>query len=181
MYKVNTPDGEKYMVQLVGPASYRLKGTMAVRGQTLTVSKRTRDYLVRKCNGAWDDYDPTPAEPIDAIRPPQFGDNLGPVVDSGDFDMDSNPPLSMEQAAQLAGHIPVADQGPAFDPADLDAAPQPAPAEQKTKAAADERGDMSSADLKPSQKNSSGGRKKASSGNVKVEEGGPEASATTIE
>jgi hypothetical protein len=101
MFKVETPDGPRYMVQLVGPRSYRYKGMMITRGGTLTVKKRTRDYLV-KTTGFFADFDPTPAEPIDVVNPPQFGDDYGPKVDEYDFDMVANPPLSQEEAIALA-------------------------------------------------------------------------------
>jgi hypothetical protein len=143
MFKVDTPEGEKYLVQLVGPASYRMGGQITYRGSTLTVTKKTRDYLVRKTNGAWADFDPTPEEPIQEVMPPQFGEPGGPAIDMGDIDPEANPPLSMDHARALAmrtGNIP--DAAPeAPDMADLSqkaAPPVTAP---------EGRGDMTSADL----------------------------------
>jgi len=127
MYEVKTADGLKYVVQLVGPRSYRMGGQMTYRGQTLTVTKRTRDYLVRKTDGAWADYDPTPPEPVDEILPPQFGEAGGPMIDMDDIDPKANPPLSPEQAAQLAGHEvathTATEEDAGIDTADLAAAP----------------------------------------------------------
>jgi len=109
MFTVQTADGTRYMVQLTGPRSYRFKGMHITRGGTLTVQKRTRDYLVKN-TGFFKDFDPTPAEPIDEIFPPQFGDINGPGVDDDDFDMKANPPLTQEQAIALASAGAVVDQ-----------------------------------------------------------------------
>jgi hypothetical protein len=143
MFKVDTPEGEKYMVQLVGPASYRMGGQITFRGSTLTVTKKTRDYLVRKTNGAWADFDPTPEEPIQEVLPPQFGEPGGPAIDLADIDPEANPPLTMEHARALAmrtGNIPdAAPDAPDMDDLSQKAAPPDA--------AAEGRGDMTSADL----------------------------------
>lgn len=156
MYAVNTPDGEKFLVQLVGPSSYRMGNQITYRGGTLTVSKRTRDYLVRKTNGAWADFDPTPEEPIEEVMPPQFGEPGGPSIDMDDIDPEKNPPMSMEHAQQLAamsGNIPEDVQTP--DMADLNQTPtKPEPSMAGS-------GDMTGADLKQGQKVSGGGGKTA--------------------
>lgn len=169
MFKVDTPQGERFMVQLVGPASYRMGALMAYRGQTLTVQKRTRDYLVRKTNGAWKDFDPTPPEPVDEILPPQFGEEGGPAIDLDDIDPGANPPMSMAHAMQLAGRgagkeVPsnagpvqmTEDDIPGIDTADLAQAPSGAPA------APQEAGDISGADLKGGKAPASGGASAAS-------------------
>jgi len=102
MFKVNTPDGEKYMVQLVGPRSYRMGGLKVMRGGTVTVAKKTRDYLVKTLNGAFVDYDPTPAMEVEELAFPQMGDQPSDLVDMADLDGKNNPALSQEQAAALA-------------------------------------------------------------------------------
>jgi len=165
MFKVITPQGDdRYMVQLVGPASYRMGNLRAWRGQTLPVTKRTRDYLVRKTNGAWQDFDPAPQEPVEELMPPQFGEEGGPMIDMEDIDPSTNPPLSMEHAMALAakgqgGEVPT--NGPIYaegadvsgiDPADLNQKPMGSPD------VPDESGDMTSADL------GKGGAKKATGG-----------------
>jgi hypothetical protein len=149
MFAVKMADGtEKYLVQLVGPKSYRMGNLMAYRGQTLTVSKRTRDYLVRKTGGAWQDFDPTPPEPVQEILPPQFGEPGGPVIDLDDIDPKKNPALSMQHALQLAGvEVPTNTTGPVMtgdliDPADLGQKPSGAID------VPDGSGDMTGADLK---------------------------------
>jgi len=76
---------------------------MARRGQCLPVAKKTRDYLVRKTNGAWKDFDPeVPEEEIDHVLPPQFGEEIGPQIDLDDVNPETNPPISMEHAMALA-------------------------------------------------------------------------------
>lgn len=147
MFAVKMADGtEKYLVQLVGPKSYRMGNLMAYRGQTLTVSKRTRDYLVRKTGGAWQDFDPTPPEPIAEVLPPQFGEPGGPVIDLEDIDPKKNPALSMQHAMQLAGvEVPTNTlhaSADLIDPADLGQAPTGAIQMP------DGSGDMTKADLK---------------------------------
>lgn len=155
MFAVKTSDGtEKYLVQLVGPKSYRMGNLMSFRGQTLTVSKRTRDYLVRKTNGAWQDFDPTPPEPILEVLPPQFGEPGGPMIDMEDINPKTNPAMSMQHAMMLAG-----GEVPSNTPADpvggpLDGGAASIDAEdlgQKPKgpiAAPDGAGDMMKTDLK---------------------------------
>lgn len=154
MFKVDTPDGERFLVQLVGPRSYRMGNQVTYKGQTLPVSKRTRDYLVRKTNGAWVDYDPTPVEPVEEILPPQFGEPGGPMIDMADIDPSRNPALSLEHAQLLAsraltGAIPehsayagdlLGDAGP--DIADLSQKPLGKPLTDSGS------GDMTAADLK---------------------------------
>lgn len=155
MFEVDTPNGKKYMVQLVGPKSYRMGSLMAMRGQTLTVSKRTRDYLVRKTDGAWIDFDPTPEEPVEELFPPQFGEAGGPSIDMDDIDPQANPALSMDQARALAakggevasnegqtGPVSIEDGVPGIDTADLKQDPDGAPEGNS------EDGDISGADLK---------------------------------
>lgn len=158
MFMVKTADGlDKYLVQLVGPRSYRMGNSMTHRGQTLTVSQRTREYLVRRTNGAWVDFDPTPPEPIEELMPPQFGDYNGPSIDMADIDPIKNPALSMEHAVKLAAHGAEvtnpyqARSGGAYDgvpmgidPDDLDQAAAGAVD------APDGSGDLSGADLKSS-------------------------------
>jgi len=168
MFKVNTADGERFLVQLVGPSSYRMGGQITYRGGTLTVTKRTRDYLVRKTAGAWADFDPMPEEPINEVMPPQFGEPGGPMIDMDDIDPEKNPPMSMDHARQLAirsGHVPESlPDSP--DVADLSQQAAPPPQE------AEGRGDMTSADLKPDQKARGGGGKAATAprkGGVTVE------------
>lgn len=169
MFEVKTADGMKYMVQLVGPASYRMGGQITYRGQTLTVTKRTRDYLVRKTGGAWLDFDPTPAEPIDEVMPPQFGRSTGPEIDMDDVDPQKNPPLSLEnahslaqQGAEVALNAGAGATGP-IDTADLQQAPEGAGTTP------DGSGDMSGADLKKATAPASGGKTAAkASANVKI-------------
>ena len=162
MFKVMTADGPKYMVQLVGPASYRMGGQITFRGSTLTVSERTRKYLVRKTAGAWVDFDPTPAEEIEEVMPPQFGESGGPSIDMEDLDPKKNPPLSMAQAAALAG-TEVDQMG---DPVDMtpdgpdlaDLTQQPSAKVVDTAAGS---GDMSGADLKQAKTPAPGGKSAA--------------------
>lgn len=104
MFKVETPEGPKYMVVLTGPKSYRFGDMHVYRGGTLTVSKRTRDYLVKK-TGYFSDYDPTPSEPVEELFPPQFGEIGGPSIDLADFDPKANPALTQAQAAQLVAQM----------------------------------------------------------------------------
>lgn len=154
MYKVNVDGEEKYLVQLVGPNSYYLMGGQRVmRGGTLTVTKRTRDYLVRKTNGAWRDFDPTPDEPIEELFPPQFGEQGGPEIDMDDLDPEKNPAMTMDHARQLAARSGEASGPGGIDPGDLSA-----PAGKPDSASAEGSGDMTSADLKGSQKAGSGGQ-----------------------
>jgi len=157
MFKVDTPEGEKYLVQLVGPASYRMGAQITYRGGTLPVTKRTRDYLVRKTKGAWADFDPTPEEPIIEYFPPQFGEQGGPSIDMSDMDPTTNPPMTMGFARQLAartGNLPdTAPDGP--DVADL--SQSAIPAAQNMEGC----GDMTSADLTTSNKAHGGGGKTA--------------------
>lgn len=169
MFKVNTPQGERFMVQLVGPSSYRMNNQITYRGQCLTVQRRTRDYLVRQTNGAWKDYDPTPAQAdFDPVFPPQFGREGGPRIDMDDIDPKSNPAISMEHALQLAAQGgEVATNMPDYEPegldtADLDQAPSGAPE------APSEAGDMSSADLKTAKAPGAGGKTAEKTGGVKV-------------
>ena len=147
MYEVNTPDGPRFLVQLIGPRSYRMGNQLTHRGQTLTVSKRTRDYLVRKTAGAWADFDPTPAEPVEEIMPPQFGEYGGPAIDMDDIDASKNPAMSMEHAHLLAARgREVPTNGPQATPTAQQAAP------------ASERGDMTSGDLKGGATPANGGK-----------------------
>lgn len=132
MFTVNTPEGTRYMVVLTGPRSYRYGNMHVHRGGVLTVTKKTRDYLVKK-TGFFSDYDPAPENPVEEIFPPQFGEDTGPQVEVEDFDMKTNPPLSQEQAMGLAAKGQAVDQNgktvPVHNPAD------------------DEKGDLTSADL----------------------------------
>jgi len=173
MFEVNTPEGVRYLVQLVGPASYRMGGQITYRGGTLTVTKRTRDYLVRKTKGAWRDFDPNPAEEVEEVMPPQFGEPGGPMIDMSDMDPEKNPPMTMDHARALAaksGREAAAHPAAGPDPGDLSQAPeQPAPAQ-------DGSGDMTAADLTAGQATGGGGKTAAKSadktsgkpGNVKV-------------
>lgn len=174
MFKVDTPEGERYLVQLVGPKSYRMGGQITYRGGTLTVTKRTRDYLVRSTKGAWADFDPEPVEEVQEVLPPQFGEPGGPMIDMGDIDPQKNPPMSMDHARQLAAKSGALSGGPSDpgpDPDDLQqAATAPAPAQ-------DEAGDMTSADLKGKTGGSGGAGASKKPGNVKVT--GSPASAKT--
>lgn len=161
MFEVDTPEGKKCLVQLIGPRSYRMGDLMARRGQTLTVSKRTRDYLVRKTGGAWADYDPTPIEPVEELMPPQFGEPGGPSIDMSDIDVKKNPALSQEQALALANMKGPVDMTPdSPDIADLSQKAQ-GQAEQP-----DESGDLSSKDLKAGAAQASGGA--SAKGGLKV-------------
>lgn len=115
MFLVQTPEGERCMVQLTGAASYRMrhpsnpeKSLYVTRGGTLTVSKTLRDYLVKK-TPHFSDFDPTPVEEVDEILPPQFGGPALPEMDEGDFDMKANPVLTIEQAQALAAAQAKAD------------------------------------------------------------------------
>lgn len=178
MHKVNTPDGERYLVQLVGPASYRLGGQITYRGQTLTVTKKTRDYLVRKTRGAWADFDPNPPEPVQEVLPPQFGEPGGPAIDMDDLDPEKNPALSMQQAQALAeksGPIDPIPDSP--DMSDLNQKPA------GSKDQGDGSGDMTSADLKSGQKASGGGGATAKKAgvNIKTKPATKDADAVTVE
>lgn len=151
MFMITAPDGsEKYLVQLVGPKSYRMGELKALRGQSLPVSKRTRDYLVRRTGGAWVDFDPTPAEPVEEILPPQFGEVGGPAIDMADIDPTLNPAMSVDLARRLAMNGAEVAQGrytpgeDGIDTADLAATPVGAPS------VPDGSGDMTGKDLKAS-------------------------------
>lgn len=184
MFKVQTQDGERYLVQLVGPSSYRMGGQITYRGGTLTVTKRTRDYLVRKTKGAWADFDPTPEEPVEEVLPPQFGDTGGPSIDMDDIDPERNPPMSMAHAQQLAARH---SEGPVRAPdspdmADLEQRAAPAPRSEEG------RGDLTSGDLQTTPPK--GGQTAPKKGGVKVSTKGgaskaaespKEAEATTVD
>jgi len=126
MFTVQVDGETKYMVQLTGPASYRYGELHVRRGGTLTVTKRTRDYLV-KSTGFFADYDPTPAEPIEELLPPQMGGDRGPLIDDADLDAKNNPPLTQAEAYALA------QQGQSVD--------------QHGKPIDNERGDLTAADI----------------------------------
>lgn len=170
MYKVQTADGEKYLVQLVGPRSYRMGGQITRRGGTLTVSKKTRDYLVRKTQGAWADFDPTPPEPIEELMPPQFGEPGGPMIDMDDIDPKRNPSLTMEQAAKLAGVEVAVNEPVGPDMEDLNQKPTAPPPSDEGK------GDMTGADLGGAKAKGGGGATaKKSNVNIKGTPQGEEA------
>ena len=99
MSKVQTKDGERHLVVLTGPASYTIKGRRVERGSVITVTERTRRYLV--ATGMWRDYDPTPAAEPDPVMGPQFGEQPE-KFDAGDFARD-NPPLTSDDLRGLAG------------------------------------------------------------------------------
>lgn len=181
MYKVKTADGEdRYLVQLVGPKSYRMGNQVTYRGQTLTVTKRTRDYLVRKTKGAWRDFDPTPPEPIEEVLPPQFGEVGGPLIDMGDLDPEANPALTMDQAHALAersGAVPLTPTPDSPDPDDLTTQPG------GQMESAGGSGDMTGADLKGGKAPASGGAT-AKKGGVTIKgkaQAAKPADATTVE
>lgn len=108
MFVVQTPQGEKYMVQLTGARTYRQGALFCRRGGTLTVTRKTRDYLV-KHTGQFSDFDPTVNDPVEEVLPPQFGDDQDRGgIDPADLeDLASNPPLSQAEALNLArkGHF----------------------------------------------------------------------------
>lgn len=181
MYKVKTPDGERFLVQLVGPKSYRMGAQLTYRGQTLTVTKRTRDYLVRKTSGAWADFDPTPVEPIEEVMPPQFGEPGGPMIDMNDIDPAKNPAMSMDHAHQLAAkgsenHVDVTDAYAQYAGAGV--APSAPDVEDLSQqptgsvAPSDEAGDLGAKDLKPDQKATSGGKAAATAKGAAKPKGG---------
>ena len=105
MFKVMVKGEEKFMVMLTGPSSYRFGNNHVKKGGTLTVARNTRDYLV-KTTGYFTDYDPTPAEQIDELAPPQFGEVRVPRISENDMNPDINPPLTQAQAFELSkkGH-----------------------------------------------------------------------------
>lgn len=182
MYTVNTPEGERFLVQLVGPRSYRMGEQITYRGQTLTVTKRTRDYLVRKTKGAWKDFDPAPPEEIEPVFPPQFGEPNGPMLDMSDLDPAKNPSLTMDQAINLAartGAVPMSRTPEAPDMDDLRQRPTGG-----AEGAGDGRGDMTGADLKPGQKAHGGGGSTAKKGGVTIatkQQAPKSAEAATVE
>jgi len=181
MFEVNTPDGPRFLVQLVGPRSYRMGAQITHRGQTLPVSKRTRDYLVRKTAGAWVDFDPTPAEPIEEVMPPQFGEASGSAIDLDDIDPKKNPAISMEHAAQLAARgreVPTnrAETRPAGPQSDE--TPHRDPTLPQSTIDTSERGDMTSADLKGGKTPAPGGKTaEAKTGGVTVKQAPTKAKA----
>lgn len=61
MYKIDTKDGERYLVILTVGASYTLGTRRIPKHGVLPVTKRTRDYLVNTTKH-FQDYDPTPAD-----------------------------------------------------------------------------------------------------------------------
>lgn len=82
MFKINTKDGEKYLVALTGPRSYTIGGQRISRGGTLPVTRRTRDYLV--ATGAWADFDPNPPAAPAPVYSPRFGERPA-QFDADDF------------------------------------------------------------------------------------------------
>lgn len=146
MFQVNTPDGPRYMVVLVVPKSYRLGSLHVMRGGVLTVTRKTRDYLVKR-TGFFADYDPMPAEPIEEVLPPQFGMPRGDVMDLSEFDPKRNPPLTQAEAAALAAHGSTVNQNGVTvneDGEEEGAYPKANPAAFKD----DTSGDMTAKDLK---------------------------------
>ena len=184
MFKVTTAEGDKFLVQLIGPKSYRMGNQITHRGGTLTVSKNTRDYLVRKTQGAWADFDPTPQDEIQEIMPPQFGDVTEPLINRADLDPKTNPPMTMEHArvlasrevdlASKAGNTRVADPaGP--DVADLSQRAKPVSGDDEG------RGDMTSKDLNQGKAPASGGKTATAKGGMTIEtKSTKDVSATTV-
>lgn len=99
MFKVDTAEGPRFLVMLTGPRSYTLNGRRIARHETLTVTDRTRKYLLS--TGMFSDYDPTPAMPPERNLPPQFGGTAQARFDASDFAGD-NPPLNVADAMLLA-------------------------------------------------------------------------------
>lgn len=153
-FKVMTPEGEKCMVILTGPSSYRLNNLFVKRGDVITVTERTRNYLVRR-TGFFADFDPTPAEPLETFLPSQFGVPKDDLVDADDFDPTKNPSLSTEQAAALAAGVNP-NTGKPLHEADDDDGPTMTAADA-AKLKDDTSGDMTGGDLK--NKTKTGGSK----------------------
>lgn len=61
MYKIDTKDGERYLVILTLGASYTLGTRRIPKHGVLPVTKRTRDYLVNTTKH-FQDYDPAPVD-----------------------------------------------------------------------------------------------------------------------
>lgn len=184
MFKVNTPQGEKFIVQLVGPLSYAIGGMRVARGGTLTVSKRSRDYLVHKTSGAFADFDPTPAVPVDEYRMPQFGERVE-EFDAADFDPRANPAMSQAAAIALAAQSGqfVDQNGDALqDPTEDDIASElsgvraTAPAQDLS-----ERGDITGGDVRASMKSQGGQAKTVAKAAVVIKAKGRDATPAPID
>lgn len=182
MFQVETQDGPRYMVTLVGPRSYTPHGGKPIsRGQTITVTKSTRDYLVKRTK-YFADYSPEIAEDIEEALPPQFGQDAPELFNPSDFDFGKNPPLSMDQAAMLAERGNHVNQNGEKIDADDDEAQGINPAALQGPS---ERGDMTGTDLKAGQKNKQGGSQTAAApakpkpSNLKVK-GAPDESGKKV-